>query len=629
MSTPQFVAPELCKVASSPPSGHNWIHEVKFDGYRMQLRVDHGHAVLRTRKGLDWSGKFPEIAAACRKLPDCVADGEIVALDDEGVSDFAKLQAALSDGETANLVYFLFDLMSVGGRDLRTSPLSERKQRLEKLLKAHARSSQRLRYVSHFVEAGDAMLDAACRMKLEGIISKRLDAPYRSGRSADWLKSKCRGGQEVVIGGWRGDSGHLRSLLVGVQDGDELRYMGRVGTGFNVTNTRQLIRALQPLRRATPPFANRSEIPDTQAVTWVKPRLVAEVEFGTITRAGLLRQASYKGLREDKGANEVVAEPQPSAARRERKVRSSARPAVAKAEPVSGVTITNAGKILWPAAEGSSAVTKADLAQYFEAIALRILPHIEDRPLSIVRAPDGIDGQRFFQRHAPPSASDAFISIPVAGETKPFVGVDSVRGLVALAQAAVLEIHPWGCRKGKPEIPERIVFDLDPAPDVPFEDVMAAAKTVGSRLKDCGLIAFLKTTGGKGLHVVTAIEGTSRKPATWAEAKTFAQAICAEIARDEPASYTTNMSKAARNGKIFLDYLRNDRMATAVAPWSPRARAHAPVALPVPWTALRSGLDPAAFTIRKAGTFLRRADPWKDLAASAGSLRDAMRTVVG
>jgi bifunctional non-homologous end joining protein LigD len=294
---------------------------------------------------------------------------------------------------------------------------------------------------------------------------------------------------------------------------------------------------------------------------------------------------------------------------------------------IAGITITNAQKILWPADGSEPAVTKGELGRYFEAVAPRILPHIEGRPLSIVRAPDGIGGQRFFQRHAPPGTVDALLQIPVPGEAKPFVGVASVRGLIALAQAAVLEIHPWGSKKGDPETPDRVIFDLDPAPDVAFERVIAAAKTMRARLQDCGLTPFLKTTGGKGLHVVVAITGNSRKSATWSAAKEFAQALCISLARDEPDAYTTNMSKRARVGKIFLDYLRNDRMATAVAPWSPRARPHAPIALPITWNQLRSGLDPSRFTIATAATLLRRADPWADIDRSAGALHEARKSL--
>ena len=602
------------------------MHEVKFDGYRLQLRVEHHRAALRTRKGLDWTARFPGIAADARALPDCLLDGEAVALNQEGASDFAKLQAALSEQRTDKLVFFAFDVLFLDGRDLRDAPLAERKRQLEAVLKKFRRHAKRLRYVPHFRESGAAMLDAACRMKLEGIISKRLDSAYRSGRNADWLKTKCRGGQEVVIGGWWGDRDHLRSLLVGVRSEGGLRYMGRVGTGFNAGNARELLKSLKPFRRATSPFANKADVPRTGGISWVEPKLVAEVAFGSITEAGLLRQASYKGLRQDKPARDVIAEPQPAAA-----PRRSTSPVADESDTldIEGVSITNARKILWPAEGEAPAVTKADLARYYASVASRMLPHIADRPLSLVRAPNGIDDKQIFQRHAPAGTSRFVLDIPVRGESRPFMGVHSRQALLALAQAAVVEIHPWGSAKDKPEIPERIVFDLDPAPDVPFSSVISAARAMRARLRDCGLTPFLKTTGGKGLHVVVAVKGNARTSPTWDEAKAFARSVCQSLESDAPNLYTTNISKHARTGRIFLDYLRNGRMATAVAPYSPRARPHAPIALPIPWSALRPELDPSRFTIATATALLRRADPWKDIGRSARSLRDSVRALEG
>lgn len=309
--------------------------------------------------------------------------------------------------------------------------------------------------------------------------------------------------------------------------------------------------------------------------------------------------------------------------RRDKRTAAGTEQPGANAVTISGTTITNAHKVLWPAESSHRAITKADLAKYYEAVAPRMLPHIEGRPLSIVRAPDGIDGERFFQRHAPPGTSERVRFISVRGERKPFLAVDSVEGLVALAQAAVLEIHVWGSKPGDPDTPERLVFDLDPAPDVAFQVVMDVAKRVGARLKNCGFTPFLKTTGGKGLHVVAAIKGTSRNPVTWAQAREFAQAFCALMVREEPERYTINMSKQKRAGKIFLDYLRNDRMASAVAPWSPRARPGAPIALPIEWSRLRTRFDPSKFTITTVGPPLRRPDAWKALASSAAPLHNA------
>lgn len=471
----------------------------------------------------------------------------------------------------------------------------------------------RLRYVSHFSATGGAILDAACRMKLEGVISKRLASPYRSGRNGDWAKAKCRGGQEVVIAGWWGDAHNLRSLLVGAYRDGQFIYLGRVGTGFNRKNS--------------------GEVPRSRGILWVEPRLVAETEFSTITSAGLLRQASFKGLREDKSARSVVPEEQPTAKQQTKQqtkqegaktMAKPGKPVSSKSLRIAGIAISHPDKELWPAGKGHAAVTKADLAAYYERVSDRLLPYIEERPVSLVRAPDGIEGQRFFQRHAM-EGMQGTSEMKVKGEPKPYLMIENLAGLIGLAQAGGLELHPWGCKKGDPETPAILIFDLDPAPDVDFDRVIDAAKAVRDRLADCGLRPYLKTTGGKGLHVVAAIKGAPKKPVTWKDAKAFARDICLAVERDDPAHYTTNMAKSKRGGKIFLDYLRNDRTATAVAPWSPRARPHATISLPLSWAQAKHGLNPQDYTIANAKVLLKRADPWKDFARSAISLESARK----
>lgn len=633
---PEFIEPELCKLVEHPPSGEQWAHEIKFDGYRLQLRVENGHASLRTRKGLDWTDRFPQIAQAAAALPDCIIDGEVAALDEHGAPDFAALQAALSDDDTAELIFFAFDLLMIDGTDVRREPLAERKARLKTTLQALRPASALLRYVDHFQTAGDAVLQSACRMHLEGIISKRLDAPYRSGRVGDWVKAKCRAGHEVVIGGWTHEGGHLRSLLVGVHRGRHLVYVGRVGTGFGRDKTRQLVPRLKSLKRMSSPFGGDNAPRAARDIVWVKPDLVAEIEFAGWTAAGNVRQAAFKGLRADKPAVDVEAEtPAPA------ETTAIARPTGAgrgKPSPrskqqgsmVMGVSISSAGKPLWPDAAGDDRpVTKLDLAHYFESIGERMLPHIEGRPCSVVRAPDGIDAERFFQRHAMKGTSNLITLTKIAGDPKPYLQIDRIEALIAIAQTAGVELHPWNCRPGAPDIPGRLVFDLDPAPDVPFDAVIHAARELRTRLENVGLAAFCKTTGGKGLHVVTPLDSTGRRAVSWPQAKAFAQALCSQMAEDDPARYLVNMSKKLRNGRIFLDYLRNDRMATAVAPLSPRARAGATVSMPLGWTQVRSGLDPQRYTIRTTPALIAKGDPWSDYARSEQPLEPAMRKLLG
>ena len=593
---PRFVPPQLARLVSYVPPGPGWGHEIKFDGYRMQMRVAGGEAALRTRKALDWTSRFPEIAAAGAKLPDCLIDGEIVALDARGVPSFSDLQSALVDEETGGLIFFVFDQLFEAGRDLRGLPLAERKRRLFELLRPKSVSA-RLRYVEHFETAADAVLKSACRMSLEGVVSKRLDAPYRSGRGDAWLKTKCRAGHEVVIGGWTVREGHLRSLLAGVHKGKRLAYAGRIGTGFGQKVAKGLASRLRAIESRENPFSGPDAPQKTAEIRWARPELVAEIAFAGFTGSGMIRQAAFKGLREDKPADDV--EPERAAAiSREEKA------------SVLKVPISKPGKALWPDAGDAQPVTKLDLAEYFEALGSWMIEHVQGRPCSIVRAPDGIRGQQFFQRHAMAGNSNLLSLTRVSGDRQPYLQVDRVEGLVALAQMGAIELHPWNCEPNEPKVPGRLVFDLDPAPDVAFDRVIAAARQVKERLEAFGLVAFCKTTGGKGLHVVTPLAQPRRGKLTWPMAKGFAHAVCAQLASDHPDRYVVNMSKKARKGKIFLDYLRNGDKATAVAPLSPRAREGAPVSMPLDWKQVRVGLDPSKFTVRSAPAFLAKSHAW-------------------
>lgn len=620
---PDFIPPQLAKSVDRPPPGAGWGHEIKFDGYRLQLRVADGKATLKTRKGLDWTTKFAAIARDALALPDGIYDGEACALDAQGSPDFPALQAALSDGKTDDLMFFAFDILFLAGEDLRALPLRERKVRLAATIKRAGKAlERRIRYVDHFEAAGDAVLQSACRMSLEGIVSKRLDAPYQSDRGEAWVKSKCRAGHEVVIGGWTGEAGQLRSLLVGVHRGDKLVYVGRVGTGFGRDKVARVLPRLEAVASPKSPFSGPGAPRKEANVHWAKPELVAEIEFAGFTGSGMVRQGAFKGLRDDKPAREVEAEtPQPV----DKAELATPKPAAKAGAPVvMGVTLSSPDKALWPDDGTGRPITKLELAQYLEAVGPWMMQHIKGRPCSIIRTPDGIAGERFFQRHAGKGSSALLSEVTVPGDHAAYLQIDRIEALAALAQISAVEFHPWNCQPGQPEVPGRLVFDLDPDEDIPFDRVIEAAKEVKARLEALGLVAFCKTTGGKGLHVVTPLKGGKGKM-DWKTAKQFAQDVCLAIAADQPDRYVVNMSKAKRVGRIFLDYLRNDRLSTAVAPLSPRARPLAPVSFPLNWSQVKPGLDPKAWTIRTAPALLKKTKAWADYCDAERPLADAIK----
>jgi bifunctional non-homologous end joining protein LigD len=620
---PDFVAPELALQADTPPGGEEWLHELKLDGYRIQARKDGDKVQLLTRTGLDWTHRMKTVAALVEALPveKAIFDGELVVLAANGTTSFADLQAAFQEGEKRPLTYFVFDLLHLNGHSMRSLPLVERKSVLAKLVKG---AGEFLRFGEHIEGGGEEVFQKACELRAEGIVSKRAASQYSSGRSGDWLKLKCVHEQEFVIGGFTlpsNESHGVGALLLGYYDGKKLIYAGRTGTGFTQKTHRSLRDQLDKLRQKTNPFVQLP--PESRGAIWVKPNLVAQVNFATWTADNLVRQASFKGLREDKPAAEVRRE-EPTVAPRGRRARQTSyatgagiaakvvtpktkapsKPSAASAP----VRLTHPQKIL----DEESQLTKQRLADYYWAIAPYMLPYIEGRPLSLVRCPEGTAEPCFYQKHAnhvlPPGIGAVDVPDKKTGKIEAYITLSTAEALAGLAQMGVLEVHPWGSRNDDLEHPDRIIIDLDPDAALSWARLTESAAAVRERLKKIGLESFLKSTGGKGLHVVVPIVPEY----DWAVIKQFAHAFVLQMEKQEPGLYLTKMSKAARKDRIFLDYLRNERGATAVASFSPRARAGVPISLPLSWSDLKLPDRPvvhAADFEEWRGRLSR--DPWK------------------
>jgi bifunctional non-homologous end joining protein LigD len=695
---PARVAPQLATLVDAAPHGAEWLHEIKYDGYRALCAVRGGKARVLTRNGKDWTDRFAVVAHAAAALPvkDALLDGEVVVIEADGTTSFQALQNALGEGRESDLVYFAFDLLHLDGYDLRPAPLAARKQALAALL-AGADPAGTICFSDHVEGEGESFYRQACSFALEGVVAKRADLPYRSGRHKDWLKVKCLQRQEFVIGGFTEPEGSrkgLGALLLGVYEegeGGDLVFAGKVGTGFDDRMLLDLRKRLGKLERRESPFASPPrELARGTArgdVHWVAPRLVAEIAFTEWTREGILRHPTFQGLREDKDPGEVLREraapaaeaaaaagkgpakgkkagarktartgttqsaakatrpaakktgggkagrkgtaaaarsavaPQPAAA-----VASTARAGKSGKEmEVGGIRLTHPDKVLFP----GMGLTKRELALYYEHIAGWILPHLAGRPLTLVRCPEGQGKECFYQKHVTDQFPPAVHRVEVEenAKTVPYGAVDSLAGLLSLVQMGVLELHIWGAHRDDIERPDYVVFDLDPDVGLAWERVVAGARLLRDLLAGLGLRSFLKTTGGKGLHVVVPLT----RRLGWDEVKAFTKAVAEAVAAAEPERYTANLSKAKRSGRIFIDYLRNGRGATSIAAYSTRARPGAPVSTPLHWDELDSDVRANSFDVRNLPARLEslRADPWQGFAKVRQSITAAMRKAVG
>ncbi|HZZ59766.1 MAG TPA: DNA ligase D [Roseiarcus sp.] len=605
---PPFVEPMQATAVKAPLSGDRWLHEVKYDGYRIEARIDRAEIKLLTRAGLDWTTKFGEpILEALRALPasQALIDGEVVAENEAGASDFSALQAALSEEQADRLTFYAFDLLYLDGFDLRDASLIARKRLLEALIGG---GSGAVRYSGHFEEDGAIVFRHACRLGLEGIVSKLRDSPYRPGRGRSWAKIKCSGRQEFVIAGFVPSTAQrnaIGSLVLGVYEDGKLRHVGRVGTGFTATVARALYARLEPMRVASSPFARRLGAAEARQVRYVRPELVAEVDFRGWTADKILRHASFKALREDKPAREVTRESEPSNSPKAKE---------------SAVELTHPDRLYWP----DDGVTKQGLADYYAEVWPHMAPFVVDRALALVRCPDGITGEKFFQKHAWKGIGSAIARVQDPMEKgEPLISVRDLDGLIALVQMAVLEIHPWGSTVTNWERPDTIIMDLDPGEGVPWEAVIEAAREVRDRLGEAGLTAFVKTSGGKGLHVVAPV----KPKADWPAVKAFTKGMADAMVADSPSRYVATIAKVKRTGKILIDYLRNQRGTTAIAAYSTRARPGAAVSMPLDWDELGPEIGPARFTVLNAPARLATLDrdPWEGFRAAEAPIEEGTR----
>jgi bifunctional non-homologous end joining protein LigD len=628
---PADLKPQLATFAVAAPAGPEWLHEIKYDGYRLFARIEHGKVRLITRNGLDWTSKFPELARAFGQLPvdTALIDGELVHLASNGTTSFSGLQDAIASGKTGALNFFAFDLVYRDGWDLSGASLEDRKAALGEIIPPHGEGM--LRYSDHQTGRGPAVLREASSLGLEGIVSKRREAQYRPGRGAGWLKVKCRNREEIVVIGFTDPEGRREgfgALLAGYYDpSGTLRYAGRVGTGFSAARLADLRRRLDALAIKEPPVVLPKDAP-RKGVHWVRPELVAEVEFAGWTADAILRHASFQGLREDKSPKEVVHDPSSpnggpmtNPAQPEPADLGVSKPARDGSVMFEGVRLTHPDRVLYPA----DGLTKLDLARYYRAVGDWAVPHLAGRPLTLVRCPGGQGKPCFYQKHLGKGAPDAIGHVDIAeeGKTEAYPVIEDLAGLIGLVQMDVLELHPSGGTAEKFETPNRITFDLDPDEGLAWPRVTEAALAIREALLAIGLESFAKTTGGKGLHVVVPLQ----PKLGWDEVKAFTKWVADQFVAQSPERFTANMAKRARHGRIYIDYLRNSRGATAIGAYSPRARPGAPVSTPLFWDEVEKGVRPEGFTVATVPQRLGAldTDPWAEIGKLRQSIGAAVR----
>jgi len=596
---PAFEEPQLATLVGEVPAGNSWIHEIKYDGYRLLLSVGDGLATAWTRKGLDWSDKFKALVKAAARLPaGCLIDGEAVALDEKGRPSFQLLQSTLKDQRGANLAFYAFDLLVDRGEDIRKLPNIERKERLAALLEG---VSSPILYGDHIIGRGEEMFEAVCKQGGEGIISKKASATYSGTRTRNWLKIKCIQRQEFVIVGWSESDKRrgFRSLLLAARDGGKLTYSGKVGTGFNAKLIEELMERMQPLAVDKAPV----EVPraDRKGAHWIEPKLVAEINYAEFTDDGILRHPSFVGLREDKPAKDVVKEVPKHLTVKETRPKRSKTKKKSSAEDF-GIEISSPERVIFP----EPGLTKKDLADYYATIEPLIMIDAAKRPMTVIRYPQGTAEKGFFQKHDTGTFGPHVKHIPIMekdGDTEEYLYFDDIRGLLACVQMGTIEFHGWGSKVDKVEYPDRLVFDLDPDVGLDFAMVKEAALRLKVLLGDLGLKTFPLLSGGKGLHVVAPLDQSR----DWPTVKSFAERFTRAIAEAEPKMFTANIRKVERKERIFLDWLRNQRGATAVMPYSARGREGAPVSAPIAWEEIDRYQSGHHFSIRDADELLERA----------------------